>query len=106
VPPLISQDEALRIGRIEDHDDIEALVERAWRVRLERFGQNAARQHDNGVNPRPDNRSGRLSGETPRTPLDDLVDSQEEANFWNPAPQLRHRTKASVPARPDGAPNA
>ncbi len=38
MPPLISQEEALRLGRIEDHAEIEALVERAWRVRLERFG--------------------------------------------------------------------
>ena len=56
--------------------------------------------------PRPDNRSGWLEGETPRTPLDELIDSQEEANFWNPATQLRHRKKTSVPPRPDGAPNA
>jgi biotin synthase len=38
VPPLISQEEALRLGEIEDHAEIEVLVERAWRVRLERFG--------------------------------------------------------------------
>jgi biotin synthase len=38
VPPLISQEEALWLGQIEDHAEIEALVERAWRVRLERFG--------------------------------------------------------------------
>src|ERR687893_830321 len=38
VPPLITQEEALRLGQIEDHAEIEALVERAWRVRLERFG--------------------------------------------------------------------
>ena len=38
MPPLISQEEALQLGQIEDHADIEALVERAWRVRLERFG--------------------------------------------------------------------
>ena len=38
MPPLISQEEALQLGEIEDHAGIEALVERAWRVRLERFG--------------------------------------------------------------------
>src|SRR5215217_3928003 len=38
VPSLISREEALRLGEIEDHAEIEALVERAWRVRLERFG--------------------------------------------------------------------
>ena len=38
VPPLISQEEALRLGEIEDHAEIEALIERAWQVRVERFG--------------------------------------------------------------------
>src|SRR5688500_9549614 len=38
VPSLISREEALRLGELEDHAEIEALVERAWRVRLERFG--------------------------------------------------------------------
>jgi biotin synthase len=76
------------------------------REMFEELGLNVARQDDNGANPRPDNRSGWLDGDTPRTPVDDLVDSQEEANFWNPATQLRHRKKTSVPPRPDGAPNA
>jgi biotin synthase len=35
--PLITPEEALQLGEIEDHGEIEALVERAWRVRLERF---------------------------------------------------------------------
>src|SRR6516162_10407680 len=35
--PLITREEALELGEIEDHGEIEALVERAWRVRLERF---------------------------------------------------------------------
>src|SRR5829696_7117860 len=38
VPPLISREEALRLGEITDRADIEALVERAWRARLDRFG--------------------------------------------------------------------
>jgi len=38
VPPLISRAEALALGEIEDHGEIEALVERAWQVRQERFG--------------------------------------------------------------------
>ena len=38
VPPLITQEEALRLGEIEDHAEIEALVERAWKARVERFG--------------------------------------------------------------------
>src|ERR671915_208007 len=75
------------------------------RAMFEELGLNVARQDDNGSNPRPDNRSGWLEGQSPRTPLDELVDSREEANFWNPAVQLRHRKKSSVPARPDGAAN-
>src|SRR5919206_764032 len=38
MPPLITREEALALGEIEDHAAIEALVERAWRARLERFG--------------------------------------------------------------------
>jgi biotin synthase len=75
------------------------------RAMFEELGLNVARQGDNGANPRPDNRSGWLAGDTPETPIDALVDSQSEANFWDPATQLRHRKKHSVPPRPDGAPN-
>jgi biotin synthase len=39
VPPLITREEALRLGEIEDPAGIEALVERAWEVRRERFGE-------------------------------------------------------------------
>src|SRR5207248_4350769 len=35
--PLITRAEALRLGEIEDHEQIEALVRRAWEVRVERF---------------------------------------------------------------------
>jgi biotin synthase len=38
VPPLITYEEALALGEIEDHAEIEALVERAFRARLDRFG--------------------------------------------------------------------
>ena len=44
------------------------------RAMFEELGLNVARQDDNGANPRPDNRSGWLEGETPRTPIDELVD--------------------------------
>lgn len=37
MPPLITREEAHRLGEIEDRAGIEALVERAWRVRVERF---------------------------------------------------------------------
>jgi biotin synthase len=71
------------------------------RAMFEQFGLNTARQPDNGSEPRPDNRSGWLEGETPRTPVDDLVDSQAEANFWNPERQLRRIKKPDVPPRPE-----
>ena len=38
MPPLISFDEALELGALTDHDEIGALVERAWEVRKDRFG--------------------------------------------------------------------
>ena len=44
------------------------------RAMFEELGLNVARQPDNGANPRPDNRSGWLDGETPGTPIDDLID--------------------------------
>ena len=75
------------------------------RAMFEELGLNVARQPDNGANPRPDNRSGWMDGESPRTPVDELIDSQDEANFWNPEEQLRRVRKSSVPPRPDGAPN-
>ncbi|HEY1689885.1 MAG TPA: biotin synthase BioB [Solirubrobacteraceae bacterium] len=37
MPSLISRSEAMSLGEIEDHAEIEALVERAWQVRNERF---------------------------------------------------------------------
>ena len=76
------------------------------REMFEELGLNVARQPDNGANPRPDNRSGWLSGEAPRTPVDALIDSRSEASFWDPSTQLRHRKKSSVPPRPDGSANA
>src|SRR5438046_5032922 len=38
MPPLITPEEALQLGELEDHGAIEALVERAWLARQERFG--------------------------------------------------------------------
>src|SRR3954453_17312869 len=76
------------------------------RAMFEELGLNTARHDDNGANPRPDNRSGWLEGDTPpETPIDALVNKQSEANFWDPSRQLRLRKKSSVPPRPDGAPN-
>jgi biotin synthase len=75
------------------------------------LGLNIARQEDNGANPRPDNRSGRLEGETPDI-VEDFLDTVEQAEaagieikLWDPAEQLRFAKKTTVPARPDGAPN-
>jgi biotin synthase len=70
------------------------------RAMFEELGLNVGRQEDNGANPRPDNRSGWLDGETPRTPVDELIDRQDEANFWNPDRQLRRIKKKHVPPRP------
>ncbi len=75
------------------------------RAMFEQLGLNVARQEDNGSNPRPDNRSGWLDGETPDTPVDELISRQAEAPLWDPSTQLRHSKKKTVPERPDGAPN-
>jgi biotin synthase len=71
------------------------------RAMFEELGLNVARQPDNGSNPRPDNRSGWLDGDSPATPMDALVDSQDDANFWDPSTQLRVVKKgARAPSYP------
>jgi biotin synthase len=93
------------------------------RAMFTEHGLNVARQRDNAANPRPDNRSGWLSGETPDV-VDELLDGTTDlapdsppstargedradlnVRLWNPSAQLRYRAKRSVPPRPDGAPN-
>src|SRR5581483_8952939 len=73
------------------------------RAMFEEHGLNVHRQADNGANPRPDNRSGWLEGETPEpevvTPIDLHV------RLWDPSSQLRFAKKTAVPPRPDGAGN-
>jgi biotin synthase len=71
------------------------------------LGLNVARHSDNGSNPRPDNRSGWLDGETP-----DVVEAALggdpaplEIRLWDPSTQLRFSAKRTVPPRPDGAAN-
>jgi biotin synthase len=84
------------------------------REMFEDLGLNVARQADNGVNPRPDNRSGWLAGETPDVVAEALAEPDLEAEpaadlnvrLWNPSSQLRFQRKRSTPPRPDGAPNA
>jgi biotin synthase len=73
------------------------------RAMFEDLGLNVAVQADNGSNPRPDNRSGWLEGETP-----DLLRQAPpdvDLNLWDPSTQLRFAAKRIVPPRPDGAPN-
>jgi biotin synthase len=104
-------------GRVENLGDLQPLAVRAGlngvmmgnflttlgaepaddRAMFEEHGLNVARQEDNGSNPRPDNREGWLDGETPRTPVDELIDSQAEARFWDPSTQLRVVKKSGKP---------
>jgi biotin synthase len=120
---LILPDALFRLcgGRVENLQDLQPLAVKAGlngvmmgnflttlgvepaedRAMFEELGLNVARQPDNGSNPRPDNRSGWLDGETPRTPVDDLIDRQSEANMWDPSTQLRVvKKKGKVPAYP------
>jgi biotin synthase len=76
------------------------------------IGLNFARQPDNAANPRPDNRSGWMSGETPDVVEELLGDEHEPApaelsvRLWDPSTQLRFRAKrGTAPPRPDGSPN-
>ena len=104
-------------GRVENLGDLQPLAVKAGlngvmmgnflttlgaepeddRAMFEELGLNVARQPDNGANPRPDNRSGWLDGETPATPIGELIDHQAEANFWDPSTQLRVVKKAKKP---------
>ena len=75
---------------------------------FEEQGLNIARQPDNGANPRPDNRSGWLEGETPDVVAEHIAAEAPalDVTLWDPSAQLRYRKKSSVPPRPDGSPNA
>ena len=76
---------------------------------FEDLGLSVARQPDNGSNPRPDNRSGWLQGETPDVVNETLRRTEPAAELtvrlWDPSAQLRKRRKRFVPPRPDGAPD-
>jgi biotin synthase len=82
------------------------------RAMFEELGLNVARQADNAANPRPDNRSGWMTGETPDV-VDELLERDARVagpvdlgvRLWDPSTQLRYRAKRAVPPRPDGAPN-
>jgi biotin synthase len=72
------------------------------------LGLNVERQPDNGANPRPDNRTGWLEGETPDVvgaALSHAPQANLDVRLWDPAAQLRFSRKRVVPPRPDGAPN-
>jgi biotin synthase len=77
---------------------------------FEDLGLNVARQPDNGANPRPDNRSGWLEGDTP-DPVAPAATPEPEPEpeltirLWDPSQQLRYSPKRAVPPRPDGASN-
>jgi len=80
------------------------------RAMFEDLGLNIERQSDNGANPRPDNRSGWLAGETPDVVEAHLGPAEPDVGIdvqlWDPSTQLRFKRKGHVPPRPDGAPNA
>ena len=71
------------------------------REMFERHGLNVARQHDNGANPRPDNRSGWLDGDTPAViERDPERDAELVVHLWDPSTQLRYRSKRTREAAP------
>src|SRR5579859_3568102 len=63
------------------------------RAMFEELGLNVARQPDNGSNPRPDNRSGWLDGETPDVIAEALEPSELNVRLWDPSTQLRFKRK-------------
>jgi biotin synthase len=133
---LILPDALFRLcgGRVENIGELQQLAVRAGingvmmgnflttlgntpaedRAMFENLGLNVARQPDNASNPRPDNRSGWLAGDTPVH--SEAHDGGAEDDFtgldvrlWDPSTQLRFaRKRGPIPARPesvaDGAP--
>ncbi|HEV7807714.1 MAG TPA: biotin synthase BioB [Solirubrobacteraceae bacterium] len=129
---LILPDALLRLcgGRVENIGELQQLAVRAGingvmmgnflttlgntpdedRAMFENLGLNVERHADNAANPRPDNRSAWLDGETPAS-SDRLATavaerpSSVQVRMWDPSTQLRFARKGHVPDRPDGAPN-
>ena len=116
-------------GRVENIGELQGLAVRAGingvmmgnflttlgntpeedRTMFEELGLNVARQADNGANPRPDNRSGWLEGQTPAPAAGDDLGAEFaglEVRMWDPSEQLRFSRKRHVPPRPDGASNS
>ncbi|HVC83971.1 MAG TPA: biotin synthase BioB [Solirubrobacteraceae bacterium] len=71
------------------------------REMFERHGLNVARQPDNGANPRPDNRSGWLAGDTPDV-IERYLDEDSELplRLWDPSTQLRYRSRRTPEPAP------
>jgi biotin synthase len=133
---LILPDALFRLcgGRVENIGELQQLAVRAGlngvmmgnflttlgntpdedRAMFENLGLNVARQPDNAANPRPDNRSGWLDGDTP-SPADadadpdaagDVADafSGLDVRLWDPSTQLRFaRKRGPIPPRPETA---
>ena len=134
---LVLPDALFRLcgGRVENIGELQQLAVRAGingvmmgnflttlgntpdedRAMFETLGLNVARQPDNGANPRPDNRSGWLEGETPEPDAAADADAEGVAaelesldvRLWDPSTQLRFaRKRGPIPARPVAAPDA
>ncbi|MDP2709805.1 MAG: biotin synthase BioB [Solirubrobacteraceae bacterium] len=127
---LILPDALFRLcgGRVENIGELQQLAVRAGingvmmgnflttlgntpdedRAMFEDLGLNVARQPDNGSDPRPDNRSGWLEGETPAA-VSDAAGSDGDGPFagldvrlWDPSTQLRFaRKRGPIPPRPE-----
>ncbi len=82
------------------------------RAMFEELGLNVARQADNGANPRPDNRSGWLAGETPAPDAGSARDVGSDfeglkVRLWDPSTQLRFaRKRGAIPPRPESVGDA
>jgi biotin synthase len=130
---LILPDALFRLcgGRVENIGELQQLAVRAGingvmmgnflttlgttpdedRAMFENLGLNVARQPDNGANPRPDNRSGFLEGETPARDAasGDVAAAVEglDVRLWDPSSQLRFARKLGpIPPRPAAVPGA
>ena len=123
---LILPDALFRLcgGRVENLRELQALAVKAGlngvmmgnflttlgnapeddRAMFEELGLNVSRHDDNGRNPRPDNRSGWLEGETPDVVSQTLTDtphSDLDVRLWDPSTQLRYARKRVRAARHD-----
>jgi biotin synthase len=119
---LILPDALFRLcgGRVENLGEFQALAVKAGlngvmmgnflttlgnapeqdRAMFEQLGLNVGRHHDNGANPRPDNRSGWLEGETPDV-VSEALEESLHVRMWDPSKQLRFARKHNVPPRPE-----